>query len=286
MDEILKAVGMAFVLPAGAALAAGWLGRRFLPASARPFSAVAAFAVAYCAGSLLMRRWSELVPTRHFHWPFYLALAGAVLGTLAAMFDIQRAFRARWQLAAAGIAAVLAGILAAFVLVPTYPALSPARWVQIPWLAAYLLLLAAGLVPLAGRASPATLVGWLSLSALTAGVLMAGFVSLTYGMGAMMAAGALAGCCAALWRMPQQRAAAAPAICYALVVGGWAYIGARESNPWLWGSLAAAIAPLALWVLEMPPLSRLTGIKKTIAQCAIVGGVLGAAVAWGVLTVR
>lgn len=274
MDEILKAVGMAFLLPAGAALAVGWLAGKFLPASARSFSAAAAFAVAYCAGSLLLGRWSELVPTRHFHWPFYLALAGAVIGPLAATTDPKRGFRWRWQL------------LAAIVLVPTYAALSPPRWVQVPLVAGYLFLLAAGLMPLSRRVSPAALVGFLSLSALTVGVLTAGFVSLSYGMGAMMAAGALVGCCAALWRVPRPLAAAALALCYTLVVGGWAYIGARESSPWLWGSLAAAMAPQALWVLEVPPLARLTGIWKTIAQCAIVGVVLVAAVAWGVWTVR
>ncbi|HUE72987.1 MAG TPA: hypothetical protein VMP01_19030 [Pirellulaceae bacterium] len=278
MDEILQAVGMAFVLPAGAALAAGWLAGKFLPASARSFSAAAAFAVAYCAGSLLLRRWSELVPTRHFHWPFYLALAGAVLGALAATSDPQRGFRWRWQL--------LAAILAAIVLVPTYPALSPPRWVQVPLVAGYLFLLAAGLMPLSRRVAPAALAGFLSLSALTVGVLTAGLVNLSHGMGALMAAGALAGCCAALWRVPRPQGAAALAVCYALVVGGWAYIGARESSPRLWGSLAAALAPLALWVLEAPPLAKIAGIWKTIAQWAIVSGVLGAAVAWGVLTVR
>jgi hypothetical protein len=286
MDEVLKSVGMSFVVPTVTAFVALRLADKFLPASARSSTPAVAFALGYCAASLLLRRWSDLVPTRHFHWPFYLALAGAVLGPLSAMADRHREVAWRWQRPAAIVAGILAALLSAFVVVPTYAALTPARWVQIPLLAAYLFLLGAAFRPLAGRVSPATLVGLASLSALTIGLLAAGYVSLAYGMGAMMAAGALAGCCAALWLVPRGQGAASLVACYTLVVGAWAYIGARETSPWIWGLLAAAMAPLALWVLEAAPLSRLTGIWKTTAQCAIVGSALGAAVAWCVVTVR
>ncbi len=266
MGEALQSAGIACTVSAMVALAVCWLGGSH-------YVAAAAFAAAYCAGSLFVRPWSELVPTRHFHWPFHLALVGAVLGPLAAAAESKRGFAWRWHL--------LGAIAAALVLVPTYKSLSPGRWVQAPLLAAYLFLLAAGLTPLFRRMSDATLVGLLSLSALTVAALTAPLVSLGFGTGALTAAAALAGCCAALWLVKRPEASAGLAVSYALVVGGWAYIAARQSSPWLWETMAAAAAPLALWVLAAGGASPKPGRWKEVAECSVVGTVLGAAVAWG-----
>ncbi len=277
MNEAIQTLGLTVAAPAAIALAAALLAGRWLPAGAKRFAAAVASAAGYCGGCLLVQPWGDLLPSRHFHWPFYLALAAAVAGPLSIAADPQRGIGWRVQL--------LAAIVAALVLVPTYAHLSPPRWVQVPLLAAYLFALAASLAPLANRIDPPTLVGLWSLAAATLAVLTAALFSLTYGIPAAIAAAALAGCWLAMLIAPDRDAAGGLCLSYALVVGGWGFIAATGIQPRLWGLLLATLAPLALWCVASQSQQRLTGAFQTLVRCALVGVVLAVAALWAIVTV-
>jgi hypothetical protein len=130
-----------------------------------------------------------------------------------------------------------------------------------------IMLLTALLYPLPlllpGRAFP----WWLMLAAAMTSAVILGE---TFIILAALPAGALAGCgVAALFarEAPDWRGLVLP---YALVATGYAYTGAVYPPDPQWLMLLVPIAPLALWFCSVGPLARLTGVRATLVQAALV----------------
>jgi hypothetical protein len=230
------------------------------------YSAGIALSAAYCVGYLLLPGWAELTPRRHWQWTFYLALIAVVLGCVASTgrpLAIQR-----W------ISFLLAALLAAWLLVPTWPDLTPPRTVWIPLLATYLLVLAATAEPLAARLPPAVFTGCCALAAACVALLIAAYVSVTYARLAGIAAAGLVGCWAASL-VDRNFKALSLGLGYSLMVGGLAFVGTIEPRQPLVGILVAPAAPLMLWFFTMPALHRAGATTKIVVGLALVLSALG-----------
>ncbi len=265
LTEIL-ALAIAFVLSGAIA----WAWRRLFPERAPNFTAPVAIAAAYTVGYLLLGYRDAIPPTRHFHWPPYLALATAIVGPLALSPGVPVAARCALY--------AVATFASAYVLTPTWSSLWPARSVCIPLLATYLLVIALAIQPLATRIPPTTLLAAMTLSLATLATLILAMVSLIYGMFAMLAAAAFAGFLLFVWRSEQPVPLAGLALTYALLAGAWAFIGCIEPRPAEWGLLIAPFAPVAPWAATLGPIAKLRGKTAVLAHFALVMAVLGVAV--------
>ncbi len=264
LPEIL-ALAIAFVL--GGAIAWAW--RRLLPERAPNFTAPVAIASAYAVGYLLLAYQDALPPSRHYHWPPYLALATAIVGPLVLSPRVPVA--ARWALYA------LATFTCAYFLTPMWPSLWPTRSVCIPVLATYLLVVALAIQPLATRIPSTTLLAAMTLSLAALATLILAMVSLIFGMFAMLAAAAFAGVWVLAGRSAQPVPLAGLALTYALLAGAWAFIGCIEPRPAEWGLLIAPFATVALWAATIGPMAKLRGKTAVLAPIALVMSVLGVA---------
>jgi hypothetical protein len=252
-------VGAGILAPAAIAAATASLVRRFLPEDvATRYAMPLGFAAAYCAAFVLLADGDELLPQRHWHWTLYLAPLAAAIGAVAVATGLHRA--ERWLLFA------LIAFISAWLLVPTWPSLRPARPIAVPLLAGYLLLLAAALEPLTRRFSSLRILAALAPAAGCVAALIAASVSVTYAGPSGAAATALAGCLGAAYYWPSVPAVRALSLGYAVVVGGWAYIGCIEPQQPLVGLLLAPLAPLALWCCALGPLARLRGPTAAAVQ--------------------
>jgi hypothetical protein len=119
----------------------------------------------------------------------------------------------------------------------------------------------------------------MTLAAGCVAVVIAANHSLTHGQAAAIAAAALAGCFAASCLSRDKAIGRGLCLPYAVIVGGWAFVGCVEPQPPLWGLLIAPAAPLVLWCFALPPLSRLRGYVAAAAQTGAFLVVL-AVVAW------
>ncbi len=218
MSGAIEIAGEAIVAPLAVSLFVCWLSRRFLHTeTAARYSTAVGFATGYCAGFILLGSWTDLTPSRHWHWTFYLALGAAALGAIAVSKGL--ALTEGWLLLLMGV------FVAAWLLVPNWPSLQPPRSTWIPLLATYLFLLAALIEPLLLRLPAARTLVLLSASAFCVAILIAAFVSLTYAQFAAASAAALVGCSLAA-RLSRARTARGVGLAYALIVGGWAFVGA------------------------------------------------------------
>jgi hypothetical protein len=149
-------------------------------------------------------------------------------------------------------------------------------------LAVYFLLVTAFVEPLAVRLPSSAVAASLALSAGGTAALIAAMVSVTYGEAAAIACGALAGCAIAARLFPEAATPGALALVYAIHVGGWAFSGAIYPRPPLFALMITPLAPLALWVCAVGPLSRTRGIAATALQTGVVLAVLalGGGLAW------
>lgn len=262
------------LVPAAISLATVLLGRVVLPeGAAGRYPAALGLGLGFFVGYAVLP-WTPLVPARHWQW---LPYAGAVA---MAMGPIGRA---------GGVSVVerlllnaLAAVVAAFLLVPTWPDLEPSRPVYVALLAAYLVALAALLEPLPVRLPGRLFLPLLAGAAACAAVMLAVFVSITFGQVAGVAAAALAGCSVAMRFGTAATLARSAMLWFAVIVGGCAFVGFIEPKPPLFGLLLAPAAPLALWSCAVGPLSRLRGWRAAAAQIGAVLVPLTAAalVAW------
>ncbi len=209
----------------------------------------------------MLGSWTDLAPTRHWQWTFYVAVVAAALGPIAAAKGL--VLPERWLLLLMGAFA------AAWLLVPNWPSLQPPRSTWIPLLTTYLFALAALIEPLFDRLPATRILALLSTSALCVAVLVAAFVSLTYAQFAVGSAAALAGCSLAA-RHSNTVTSSGLGLGYTVIVGGWAFIGAIEPTTPLVGVLVAPLAPLALWLCVRGPLARTSGWGAIGVQSAMV----------------
>jgi hypothetical protein len=185
---------------------------------------------------------SSLVPSfawTHEHWPLYLAPA---VGVAAAAIGVLKPGQG-WRMAAYAAIA----IVAAWVLVPTWPNLWPSRAMCVPLLAAYFTALAALLERLADRVSPILLVWMLAATAGGVALLVSARSSLSYGQMAGIGAAAFAAV-AVMWSLHWWSAIPVGlGLAFSVIIGGWAFIAAIYPNPPLFGYLLVTAAPLACW---------------------------------------
>src|SRR5437762_9081112 len=131
MNTSIELFGYGIAVPAAVAIAVMRLALR-LPAEdvARRYAAALAFCLAFFVAYALLPPWAAMVPTRHWHWLPYLALAAMVIGPVGLAGGV-RAFE-RWLLH------LLLAVVAAWFLVPTWASLQPWRGASIFLLSAAL----------------------------------------------------------------------------------------------------------------------------------------------------
>lgn len=270
MPELVEYLGYGVVLPAAIALTMSLMAARILPVSSVVrHAAVVGFAAAFFVGYVLLPDWAELVPSRHWHWLPYLAIAAGVIGPVGRADGVFTA--ERWLLHA------LLSIVVAWLIVPTWASLEPPRSAYVPALACYLVLLMSLLEPLAERVPTVRFSMLLSLSAFTVALCVAVFVSVNYGRLAGLAGSALAGLALANWISRRDWNVAGLAPAYAGVLGGVAFVGAIEPQEPLLGNLLVPAAPLTLWFSMVGPLKSLSGRKQLLTQGGLVLATLIAA---------
>jgi hypothetical protein len=261
------------VIPAIAALAAfftiGWLWPSDVVSRYR---AGAAFAVGIFVGFVLLPSTSSLIPSEYVEWIPYLGLLAALAAGLTLANGVLR--WERW------VAIYLVSFAAALLIVPTWPELAPARPIQIAVLAIGMTTLAALLLPLPERLPGAVVPSWLLVAAAATSGLILLEQSETVGRPAALPAGALAGCIAAATIVKSPVAWSGLIFPYAVVAGGYAYLGAIYPVTPLWSLLIMPIAPLALWISVVGPWAQTSGLRALILQsiCVLTPIVIVAAI--------
>jgi hypothetical protein len=262
------------VVPAAVAVVVTLAVLRLLPEEvAHRYAGPLAFAAAALTGYVLLPSWAPLAPTRHWHWPVYLgSAAGLVAGSVALAPGVYRV--ERWLLQ------LLAALLAAVLIVPTWDGLDPSRgvWIAIFTVGAGLLSVLLDALPqrLRGR----RLLALLTIVAATGAVVLAAQISLKFGQLALVVAAALLGC--TLGSLATQGASLARALLpsYSVTVGGLMLVGHLELFTPNYVLLAVPLLPLALWLCAWGPLARIEGKPGVVLHFAVVLLPLAAAVAW------
>ncbi|MFM2094763.1 MAG: hypothetical protein RIS70_1887 [Planctomycetota bacterium] len=147
----------------------------------------------------------------------------------------------------------LAATVAAWMLVPLWKSLQPPRIIWLPCLAGYLFLLGTAASCALNNTGTTTLTfASMTIAAAVTAILIAMFVSVTYASFAAPAASALAGCWLAVWRKPDLREhARGAALGYAVLIGGWAFIGCIEPRLPVWWLLAIPWSGVGAAVFEL-----------------------------------
>jgi hypothetical protein len=274
MDSMAVEIGVwGGLVPATVAVATWFTCRWVLPASARErYAGALALAVAFGVGYVLFPEWAELVPTRHWQWLPYLCGIGAVLAPIGMAAGISRIERGLLH-------AILAGA-AAWLLVPDWSDMQPARHVQVALLGGYLFLLISLLDLLPTRLSSGLFMLSLAIVASAVAGLISAFVSLKYGQVAGLAAAALLGYCCVGSRRVSPEAVRAVVPIFVVAVGGAAFVGAIEPDPPMYALLLVPAAPLTLWLFAAGPLARLGTVPGAAAQAIAVFVPVAAAVIW------
>ena len=236
-----------------------------------------AIAAGFAAGCFLFPDRLPLVPERHWQWLPYVAIVAAIFGGVNAARGISLSDRF--------FLAPLLGIIAAWLIVPSYPDLKPDRPWSIVLLTTYLGLLSFLLALLPSHLRGRLFAVLLTLAALATAVLITAEISLRVGTVALRGPLAMFGCLLVPRRskegvdsFPREMLSFIPV--FAVFAGGSAYIGAVSLPEPRWLLLAAPAAPCMLWLFAFGPLSRLQGVTKIVAQTAAVAVVPLAIVLW------
>jgi hypothetical protein len=259
------------VLPAAAALAAffaiSWL---WPPDLARRYRIGVSFALGVFIGYILLPSTLSLLPSQFYEWIAYFGVLAAFLAGLTRADGVSRA--ERWS------AVYVFAPIAAWLIVPQWPGLSPPWPLQWASFSIAIIMLTALLNPLpqrlAGRAFPI----WLMIPAAVTSVVVQ---SETFALMSALPAGALAGCAIASFLSKEPVDWRGLLLPYATVVGGYAYTGFVYPTEPFWPVLLLPAAPLALWLCAMGPLARLNGFRAIAAQAVCLG--IPIAAAWALL---
>jgi hypothetical protein len=254
-------IGAGVLAPAAIAFGVYWLASRLLPDSAASrYPVVIGLLAGFVAGCVLLLESDALKPSRHWHWLPWLGLMAGFTGCVS----VRTASPIRWLLVLTTSAAV------AWFLVPTWANLSPPRVVWLIALSVGLCVLIALSDPLPRRFGGRLVLGLLGITAAAVAVMIAACVSVTYAQVAGVAACALGG----VWggvclRQRDDELAVRAALPAALtIVGGIAFVACIESERPQYGLLLLPIAPLGLWICQLPALHRLSGHKATVLRIA------------------
>jgi hypothetical protein len=241
--------------------------------ASRDISRRYAGALAFAAGvlaSFACLETRELRPSTYWHWIPWLAVIAAIVGSIGLATGVRTAERLALM--------IVLTLAAAWFLVPTWTSLQPSRGVYIAVFAGSLFLLWLLLDRLVERVPRLFLCGTLALSAVNAGVLVAAFVSIRFGLLGIAAAAALGGACLAAIINGDESIVRGLLPAHVVVLGG--VLLAAQVNVGL--PLAAlalvAMAPVAIWLCELGPLAKLRGQWRYIARCGAI--CLPLATAW------
>lgn len=262
------------VIPAAIAIAVVFLANILLAENvAQRWAMAAGFSIAFVIGYVLLPDWAPLLPQRNWHWFPQLAATAMVIGPVGIARGISTA--ERWLLW------LLLAVIAACLLVPTWPALMPSRHKYVAFLAVYFLVVTALADPLSCRFSPRLVMAQLCLSVTIAAPLVV-MIVIKYGQIAVIAAAAAIGCCIAtcVYASSSMVRGLIPAL--TVVTAGLAFIACLEPQKPLAGMLLLPVAPLALWFSALGPLAKLRGTAAVAVQTLLVVAVLvaGGIMAW------
>lgn len=240
-------------------VALGWLlpdrvTRRYRPGVALALGVWVGFAFAPLT--------KTLVPSQFWEWIAYLGMLAAFVGGLAQADGVSRG--ERWA------AILLVTVAAAWTIVPGWARLADVRLTHVAILAAGMFALSIMLEPFADRLAGRGLPFWLMFAAAASALLITSEWSEMLGRSAALPAGALAGCGIAMLLTKSGAAPRGLALPYAVVVGGYAYVGFVYPSPPLTPLLFAPLVPLVLWLCAWGPLARLTGVRALAAQAVCV----------------
>ncbi len=271
MNSQVQAVVQGLAVPAAVSAVLAWLLGRSRRAILRNSTAGVACSAGFFAAFALLHR-EHLTPTEFWHRLPWLGGLAAVISTgLAA---IPRGSLAGSALRRAVELALAVGV--ATLLVPTWRSLVPTRTLHVAGFATSLFMLIVLLDRLAARGLNRMLLFALAMASFCGAAFLAVELSLTFGAlgGALFAT--LAGCWLVLLLRKQKEFVASALPVYAVILGGlmlagWLNVNSFPNARPLRISMALIpAAPLVLWLFEFGPLSRLKGIKSTVAQVAAV----------------
>ena len=234
-----------------------------------------AASLAVLAGFALAYRLLDLGPwaaSAHWEWLPYALIASALVGPIASTEGVKL-----WErLLLYAFVAIVTG----WFLVPTWEDLDPSRAVHLGVLAAYLVLLAGLLEPLANRARGPLLlfVLWATLAATTAVLVLSG--NLRFAQMALAGAAALFGVALVACVRRETNYTKGVSLIFSMMAVGLMLIGRVNSfsEVPLASYLLVPAAPLALWCSAVGPLSTLTGVKGVTVRVALPFSLLGVAV--------
>lgn len=275
----LKLALVVAIAPLAAAAAMTWLAGRLLPQKIdERYAAALGIAAAIALGYVLVPDWPDLAPSRHWHWLPYLGLATALIGPATQASGVHPL--ERWLLW------VLAAIVAAWLIVPMWSTLTPAREISIAILTAYLALLAIGLDSLPQNVATPRLLLSLAMTLVGLSLALAASVSLKYGLIAGLVAAALGGAWLATLLQTEKfaRIARGAILSFAFVAGGVAYVGAIDHDSPRYTFLLVPLAPLMLWCFASGPLSRVQNFRRAAAEIGLVLAMAAIVIAWLLLT--
>ncbi len=277
---MIEIIGYGMIVPAAVSIALVYVCRRWLPQSvSRRYALAVGLTTGFVVGYALLPSWAEWVPTRHWHWLPYLAVAAMIVGPIGFA-------RGVWVVERWLISLILA-IASACVLVPDWASLEPTRHLYVGFLSAYLFVLATCLPPLTDRLSPRLFLALLATVASILALMVLATVSLRYGHLAGLVASAMVGCCVSTFLFDDSVTLRSLAVrslvpVFSILVGGCAFVGSIEPQPPLAGLLVLPASPLALWVVTWLPLPKDGRLASTV-QVIAVAAILCVGIGWVLL---
>ena len=236
-------------IPAVAAVAAFWAMGRWWPRdAARRYQAGMSFAAAVVVGLICLPSTKTLAPTQFWEWIPYLGLVAALVSGITSAAGVMRG--ERWT------AVYLFAVVAAWLLVPKWPELSPPWPIHVATAAAAIITITALLSQIPDRLRGQAFPAWLTITAACSSVLVLSEVSETFGMLAALPSGALFGCSVAAWLQKSPADWRSIAMPFTVVVGGYAYLGAVYPTSPIWPMVLIPAVPLSLCVSYWGPLQR------------------------------
>lgn len=277
MNSAIQEIAVVSLATGTISLVVAWLLLRLSPTDFAQRQALPiGLAIAWMAGCLFIEPRARQ-PCTHWTWLPWMAAIAALLAPIGLASGVRLV--ERWLLNA-----VLA-LAAAWFLVPTWTHLQPARSVHVAVIATGTFLLAAILDPISRRNSPAWLPFSMLLAAACGAGLLADAVSLRFAQLGGVAASGLGGAWVVSLLHRSGNIVRGLLLPYAVMVGGLMLAGSLESSETPRTSfILVPLAPLAVALFSIAPLSRLRGASGIVGRMVAIGLPLAAAILMAVLS--
>lgn len=274
MQVAIKVIAEVVLAPLAISTAITWVILRFVPIdAARRYAAAAGCGIGFFCGFAILET-AFLKPAASWHWLPWCGAIALATGPVTLAEGVRTS--ERWTLHFA--VALAAGLL----LVPVWAALLPVRGWYIASFTAGLGVLSILLDTLAKRVSGSMMSASLCLTTLCGAVLLAIAISLRYGQLAGALSATLGGCFLAIriTSTPVDGLMRGAVPVYCVVMGGLILAGYLVPREPPVGLVFVPFAPLALWLCEFGPLSRISGKGSVLVRLAALVLPLGLATAW------